>query len=496
METLTTLPDHEPTGLTRPAGGPCRQAKIICTLGPSTSSPGTIRALVEAGMDVARLNLSHGTHDDHAAMYAAVREASDATGRAVGVLADLQGPKIRLGAFEGGAAVLTPGSVFTVTTEALLGNSERASVSYADLARDLAPGDTLLIDDGAVRLCTLSTDGTAVACQVLDGGPLSDHKGVNLPGAAIRAGALTDKDVDDLRFALGLGADMVALSFVRQAADYGAVRAAMDDAGRRVPVIAKIEKPEAVADLDGIADAFDGLLVARGDLGIELSMEQVPLVQKRTTHLARQRAKPAVVATQLLDSMVHQARPTRAEVSDVANAVLDGADALMLAAETSVGDHPVEAVRTLSRIAATVEQGGHDRVPPVDFLSPLDPPAGSACEAVAAAAAAMSRRVGAKAIAVFTHTGRTARCLASHRTGLPVLAFTSEPTVRSHLALTWGVETFVTPVPSRTDEAVVEVERTMLGLGRAEPGDRVVIVAGRPGQAGTTNTVRVHELAR
>ena len=489
MATLTTLSDREITQLTQAtAQVASRKAKIICTLGPATASAEAIRALVDAGMDVARLNFSHGTHDDHAALYARVREASDATGRAVGVMADLQGPKIRLGAFEGGAAVLTPGSPFTVTTEPALGNSERASVSYADLARDLKPGDTLLLDDGLVTLCTLSSDGTEVSCQVIDGGPLSDHKGVNLPGAALQAGALTEKDVTDLDFALDLGVDMVALSFVRSAADAGTVRDAMRIAGRTVPVIAKIEKPEAVADLAAITDAFDGILVARGDLGIELSMEQVPLVQKQAAQMARQRAKPAIVATQLLDSMVHSARPTRAEVSDVANAVLDGADALMLAAETGVGNHPAEAVRMLGRIAAAVEQDG-SRMPP------LAAPEHTAEEAIAAAAAAVSRTVGATAIAVFTQTGRTARCLASHRTGLPVLAFTSEQAVRSNLALTWGVETFVAPVPSRTDEAVVGVERTMLSLGRAEPGDRIVIVAGHPGQAGTTNTVRVHEVA-
>ena len=466
-----------------------RRAKIICTLGPATSSPEAIRALVEAGMDVARLNFSHGTHDEHAAFYAKVREASDATGRAVGVMADLQGPKIRLGTFEGGAAVLTPGSIFTVSTRPGQGNSERASVSYESLARDLVPGDALLLDDGMVRLSALSSDGTEITCQVIDGGPLTDHKGVNLPGAAIRAAALTDKDVDDLGFALRLGVDMVALSFVRSAGDFAAVRHVMNAVGRTVPVIAKIEKPEAVADLDAVVDAFDGILIARGDLGIELSMEQVPMVQKRAAQLARQQGKPVIVATQMLESMIHHARPTRAEVSDVANAVLDGADALMLAGETSVGDHAVEAVRALARIAATTEGEGLHRV------QPLDPPMGTDECAIAAAAAAMGRTVGARALAVFTQTGRTARCLASHRTGMPVLAFTSELLVRSNLALTWGVETFVAPVVQRPEDGVALVEHTMLSLGRAVPGDRVVIVAGRPGLAGTTNNVRVHELA-
>ncbi len=465
-----------------------RRAKIICTLGPRTQSSEAIRALVEAGMDVARLNFSHGTHDEHAALYARVREASDASGRAVGVMADLQGPKIRLGRFDGGAVVLAPGAQFTLTTEPALGTSERASVSYRDLARDLAPGDTLLVDDGLVKLRAISTDGTEVSCRVVEGGPLSDHKGVNLPGAALRGGALTDKDIVDLGFALRLGIDMVALSFVRSAADYTAVRQVMDAVGRTVPVIAKIEKPEAVANLTSVIDAFDGVLIARGDLGIELSLEQVPMVQKRAAQLARQRGKPVIVATQLLESMIHQARPTRAEVSDVANAVLDGADALMLAGETSVGDHAVQTVRTLARIANTAECEGLDRVP---LLGPVDSPE----EAIAAAAAGVARTVDARALAVFTQTGRTARCLAAHRTAMPVLAFTSELTVRSNLALTWGVETFVAAVAQHADDAVAQVEHTLLSLGRGQPGDRVVIVAGRPGRAGTTHTVRVHELA-
>ena len=490
--TTTTKPPATSLGSDLPLGDPAvsavRRARIICTLGPATQSPEAIRALVDAGMDVARLNFSHGTHEEHAAMYERVREASDASGRAVGVMADLQGPKIRLGTFQGGVALLAPGSMFTVTTKATQGTSERASVSYEALARDLMPGDTLLLDDGMVKLSTISSDGTEVACRVIEGGLLSDHKGVNLPGADIRTGALTDKDVDDLTFALRLGVDVVALSFVRSARDFAAVRQVMGTVGRTVPVIAKIEKPEAVTDLVSIVDAFDGILIARGDLGIELSLEQVPMVQKRAAQLARQQGKPVIVATQMLESMIHHARPTRAEVSDVANAVLDGADALMLAGETSMGEHAVEAVRTLARIAATTENEGLDRMPS------LGPPVATPEEAIAAAAAAVGRIVGARALAVFTKTGRTARFLASHRTAVPVLAFTSEPDVRSNLALTWGVETFLAPDVERTEDAIAQVEQTMLGLGRAVAGDRVVIVAGRPGQAGTTNAVRVHEL--
>lgn len=465
-----------------------RRTKLVCTLGPATSSPDSIRALVDAGMDMARLNFSHGTHADHAALHDLVRTASDAAGRAVGVMGDLQGPKIRLGRFAGGAAVLAPGTRFTVSTEPGEGSSSRASVSYESLARDLSPGDTLLLDDGAVRLCALESDGHEVSCEVIEGGPVSDHKGVNLPGARLQAPALTDKDVEDLVFALRLGVDVVALSFVRDAGDAAVARAVMDAAGRTVPLIAKIEKPEAVDRLDAIADAFDGLLVARGDLGIEVSPERVPLVQKDIAQKGRERGKPVIVATHLLESMTHRSRPTRAEASDVANAVLDGADALMFAAETSVGDHPADVVSMASRIAGTIEREALARMPTIAWRSAPE-------DAMAAAAAGVAGVVGARALAVFTQTGRTAQRLASHRSALPMLAFTSDPAVRSRLAMVWGVETFVSPVASDPAAAVAQVDRTMLDSGRGRPGDRVVIVAGRPGQAGSTNTVLVHELA-
>ncbi|MEA2973569.1 MAG: pyruvate kinase [Actinomycetota bacterium] len=440
-------------------------------------------------MDVARFNFSHGTHDEHALLYERVRQASDSVGRSVGVLADLQGPKIRLGRFLGGAAVLEPGATFTLTTEPGEGTSQRAYVSYEALARDLKAGDILLIDDGMIKLRALSTDGREVRCQVVEGGPLSDHKGVNLPGTTICAPALSEKDHADLVFALRLGVDMVALSFVRQAADMDAVRAVMDTVGRPVPVLAKIEKPEAVVDLAAIVDAFDGLMVARGDLGIELSLEQVPLVQKQVIQLARRAGKPVIVATQLLESMTHRSRPTRAEVSDVANAVLDGADALMLAGETSVGDHPVESVRTMHRIAAAAEAQALDRIPSLGEAS------ASPEQAIAAAATLLARTVGAQAMVVFTQTGRTARWLASHRSAIPVLAFTSMPEVRSQLAVTWGVETFVAPLFGSASEAVAMVDHLLVNLGRGRPGERVVIIAGDPGQSGTTNNLRVHELA-
>jgi pyruvate kinase len=463
-----------------------------------TRSADAVRALVDAGMDVARLNFSHGSHEEHAASYRLVREASNATGRSVAILADLQGPKIRLGRFEGGSAFLEPGSLFTVTSEnadcdALGsqpgGTAAHATTSYDALATDLAPGDTLLIDDGMVKLGTLSSDGRAVRFQVLEGGLVSDHKGINLPGVKVSAPALTDKDCDDLRFALTLGVDLVALSFVRGPGDVDAVRQVMDAAGRRVPVIAKLEKPEAVDHLEAILDAFDGLMVARGDLGVEVPLEQVPLIQKRAVQLARERAKPVIVATQLLESMMHHSRPTRAEASDVANAVLDGADALMLSGETAVGNYPVQAVSTMARIISAVEEQG------LATMAHVSSPPASGQEAIGTAGPVVAKMVHAKALVASTRTGATARRLSSQRSHIPLLAFTTEVAVRSQLALSWGIETFLVPPVAHTDQMVAQVEQELVGLGRAQAGDVVVITAGTPmGQPGSTNMLLIHRV--
>jgi pyruvate kinase len=466
-----------------------RRAKIVCTLGPASHSRDAVRSLVDAGMDVARLNLSHGTRDDHRALYEAVRAASDGAGRAVAVLVDLQGPKIRLGTFPAGPVRLEAGAEFVITTDICDGTAERASTTYADLARDVQPGNTLLIDDGAVRLEVLASNGREVRARVIEGGVISNHKGINLPGVAVSAPAMTEKDRDDLRFALSLRADLIALSFVRSAADIDDVHRIMNEAGGRLPVIAKIEKPEAVEHLAEILAAFDGLMVARGDLGVEMPLEQVPLVQKRAVMMAREQAKPVIVATQMLDSMIHHSRPTRAEVSDVANAVLDGADALMLSGETSVGKYPADTVATMARIILAAESQAQRA------FERRGPRHGQPQEAIAAAAARLAADVGARALVAFTQSGATARGLASHRPATPLLAFTTEPAVRSQLALTWGTETFVVPMVSHTDEMVRQVDRAMLDLGRGAKGDSVVVVAGTPpGIAGTTNTIRVHRL--
>ena len=464
------------------------RVKIIGSLGPATATPGAVRALVAAGMDAARLNFSHGTHEEHRAHVERVRAAGDAAGRVVGVMADLAGPKIRLGVFPGGPVTLEPGGQFVLTTESVPGDARRASTTYDGLARDVKAGDLVLVDDGLVRLEVLESDGVRVTCRVIEGGEISDHKGINLPGVRVSAPALTPKDLEDLRFALALGVDMVALSFVRGPDAATEVRRAMEAAGRCVPVFAKLERPEAVAQMLAIVQAFDGLLVARGDLGVELPLEDVPLVQKRAVRMAREHARPVIVATQMLDSMVAHTRPTRAEVSDVANAVLDGADALLLTAETTIGRYPVEVVDTMRRIIVAAE---------AEDLRPLPEPADGATvqEAIARAAAETARQLGARALVAFTRTGATVRRLAAHREPVPLYAFTSVPAVRSQLSGVWGVETFVVPDVRTTDEMVAQVDRAMVEQRRGEPGDLVVIVAGTPpGVAGSTNSLRVHRL--
>ncbi|MBV9011729.1 MAG: pyruvate kinase [Pseudonocardiales bacterium] len=466
-----------------------RRAKIVCTIGPVTATPERIRGLVRAGMDVARLNFSHGTHDEHARVFSMVRQASDEAGRAVGILADLQGPKIRLGRFAAGPVEWRTGDVVRVTVEDVIGTHDRVSTTYAGLAEDAREGDRLLVDDGKVALVVRKTEGTDVVCEVLEGGPVSDHKGLSLPGMSVSVPALSDKDIADLEFALQLRVDLVALSFVRSPVDIDLMHRVMDKVpGGRLPVIAKLEKPEAVDNLEAIVLAFDGVMVARGDLGVELPLENVPLVQKRAIQVARENAKPIIVATQMLDSMIGNARPTRAEASDVANAVLDGADAVMLSGETSVGRYPIESVETMSRIVEAVEVGS-PAVPPLNHVPRTKR------GVLSYAARDIGERLEAKALAAFTQSGDTVRRLARLHTYLPLLAFTPEPPVRNQLALTWGTETFLVPRVETTDAMVRQVDHAMLSIGRYQPGDLVVIVAGSPpATEGSTNLVRVHRL--
>jgi len=469
-----------------------RRAKIVCTLGPASSSPEMLRALVDAGMDVARLNLSHGSHADHEQAYLAVRRASDETGRAVAVLVDLQGPKIRLGRFASGPVTLAAGDELVITTEEVPGDAHEVSTTYAGLPGDVSAGDRVLVDDGKVVLEVVDVEGARVRTTVVEGGKVSDHKGLNLPGVAISVPALSEKDEADLRWALRLRADLVALSFVRSPDDAVRVREIMAEEGVALPVLAKVEKPQAVDNLEAVVEAFDGIMVARGDLGVELPLEQVPLVQKHAITLARRAAKPVIVATQMLESMVTASRPTRAEASDVANAVLDGADALMLSGETSVGEHPITVVRTMARIIETVEDRSLESIPPIPPLPGAPRTKGGA---ITRAAAEVGETLGAGYLVAFTQTGDSARRLARLRCRIPLLAFTPVQAVRSQLALSWGVEGFLTPFVRHTDEMVRQVDRALLDAGRLAPGDLVVIVAGSPpGIAGSTNAMRVHRI--
>lgn len=447
-----------------------------------------VKALVEAGMDVARLNFSHGDHADHEAAYQRVRKAAEATGRAVGILADLQGPKIRLGRFAEGKAIWANGDTVRITVEECEGTHDRVSTTYKELAKDARPGDRLLVDDGKVALIVEHIDGDDVVCTVTEGGPVSNNKGLSMPGMAVSVPALSGKDIADLEFALRLGVDLIALSFVRSPADAELVHVVMDRVGRRVPVIAKLEKPEAVDNLEAIVLAFDAVMVARGDLGVELPLEEVPLVQKRAIQIARENAKPVIVATQMLESMIENSRPTRAEASDVANAVLDGADAVMLSGETSVGRFPLETVRTMARIICAVE-GNSTAAPPLAHVPRTKR------GVISYAARDIGERLNAKALVAFTSSGDTVRRLSRLHSPIPLLAFATAPEVRSQLALTWGTETFIVPDAGSTDDMIRQVDHAMLQLGRYQRGDLVVIVAGAPpGTVGSTNLIHVHRI--
>lgn len=464
-----------------------RRAKIVATLGPGTSSYEKILAIINAGVDVTRFNLSHGSHAVHDLSIAHVRKAASDAGRTVAVLVDLQGPKIRLGRFADGPHNLTPGDIFTITTEDVPGTRARVSTTFAGLPEDVRPGDSLLIDDGKVRVKVLETIGTEIITEVVVGGSVSDNKGINLPGVAVNVPALSEKDEIDLRWGLRAGADLIALSFVRDAADIRPVHAIMAEEGRRVPVIAKIEKPQAVDNLEEIIEAFDGIMVARGDLAVELPLEAVPVVQKRAVELCRRNAKPAIVATQMLESMTHSPVPTRAEASDVANAVLDGADAVMLSGETSVGEYPVDTVRTMARIIESTEEHGLERI------APLTTRPRTQGGALTLAALEVADFVNAKALCVFTQSGDTARRLARLRPRIPLFVFTPDPEIARRLAVTWGGQFVLVPSVTHTDLMIAQVDSYLLTNDLSSPGDRVVVISGSPpGVAGSTNNIRIH----
>ena len=466
-----------------------RRAKIVCTLGPSTSTPQNIQELVAAGMDLARFNLSHGDYPFHEANYRAVREAGDAMGRAVGTLVDLQGPKIRTGRFKDGPILLKAGDHFTITTRDVEGDQKTVGTTYKGLTRDVSAGDRILIDDGKISLSVHDVTDTEVRCVVIYGGPLSNNKGINLPGVPVSVPALSEKDEADLRWAIGLGVDFIALSFVRSAKDVERVHRIMDEEGQRLPVIAKIEKPQAVQELEAILDAFDGIMVARGDLGVEMPLEEVPVVQKRAIEMARRKAKPVIVATQVLESMMDNSRPTRAEASDAANAVLDGADAVMLSGETSIGAYPIEALQTMSRIILATERQGWERI------SQMVTEPRTRGGAITRAAVTIARQLDVQYLTTFTQSGDTARRLCRLRPQQPILAFAPDPNVVAFCSLLWGVQPILSDQVDHTDEMTRQVDLYLQSHDLASPEDLVVICAGSPpGVAGSTNLVKVHRV--
>jgi pyruvate kinase len=461
----------------------------VCTLGPAVNTKEGIRNLVDAGMDVARLNMSHGSYADHERAYRLVREASDSTGHGVGIFADLQGPKIRLETFADGPVRLETGQEWTITTRDVPGDATACGTTYKGLPGDVAVGDPILIDDGKVRLEVTGVDDTDVTTRVVVAGKVSNNKGINLPGVAVSVPAMSEKDVEDLRWALKLGVDYIALSFVRSAADAEDVRRVMREEGVMLPVIAKIEKPQAIDNLDEIVRDFDAFMVARGDLGVECPLEDVPFLQKQIIDKARRNAKPVIVATQMLESMITNPAPTRAEASDVANAVLDGADAVMLSGETSVGEHPITVVETMARIIGSTEDHALPTMAAIDWQPRTQG------GVIAKAAAEVAERVGATYLVAFTQSGDSAKRLSRYRGPIPILAFTPEAKVRSQLSLTWGVETFKTSFVEHTDEMVRQVDEQLLEIGRVKEGERVVIIAGSPpGIPGSTNALRVHRM--
>jgi pyruvate kinase len=464
-----------------------RRAKIVATLGPACSSYDQLRALIDAGVNIARINMSHGSYEVHEETYNNLKRAATDAGKPVGVLADLQGPKIRLEKFENGPHLLEPGDIFKITIEDTPGTKELVGTTFRGLVGDVEPGDTLLVDDGKVRLEAISKDATTVTTKVIVGGMVSNNKGINLPGVAVSVPALSEKDEDDLRWALKLGVDYIALSFVRNAEDVVRVREIMAEEGIAKPVIAKVEKPQAVDALEDIVDSFDGIMVARGDLGVELPPEQVPIVQKKAVEFARRWAKPVIVATQMLESMISSPVPTRAEVSDVANAVLDGADAVMLSGETSVGQYPIQTVEIMARILESTEEQGASRIPPLGTKPRTQG------GAMTLAAVEVAEFVEAKFICIFTESGDSARRMSRLRSLIPMLAFTPDEAIRRRMSLTWGIESALVERVHHTDEMYHQVDEYLLGNKLAKDGDKVVVISGSPpGVPGSTNDVRVH----
>ncbi len=465
-----------------------RKTKIVATVGPVSSSAKMIQKLMHAGVDIFRLNFSHGENSQKLELIRIIRHVSDTLGRQAGILGDLQGPKIRTGKMAGDGMLLTKGQEVVITTDNVLGCDGVIPTIYTSLPHDVHPGSRILLDDGLLELKVIAVEGELVRCQVVAGGLLKNNKGINLPGVNVSAPCLTEKDLIDLEFALEAGVDFIALSFVRTAEDILEIKKIIAARGKDTPVIAKIEKPEALRNFKKILQATDGVMVARGDLGVEIEPEKVPMYQKMIIQACNKAGKPVITATQMLDSMIRNPRPTRAETSDVANAIIDGTDAIMLSAETASGDFPIEAVETMVRIAKDVENadlavvdGGINAVT-------------TTAQAVAEASCRTAATLKAKAIAVFTRSGSTAALISAFRPSTPIIAFTASQEIRRRLSIYWGVHCTEVGIMENTDQQIHEVEKKMLATG-FHNGDQVVIIMGIPIETrGSTNLMKVHAL--
>lgn len=469
-------------------GANVRRAKIICTVGPSCNSELALRDLMRLGMDVARLNFSHGTHEEHGRVIERLRRAAEKEGRTICILQDLQGPKIRTGELKGHTHVtLKAGSKVTITPREIEGTAALISTTFRGLPKEVGSGARILLSDGLIELRVRHVRGNDVECEVINGGPLGEHKGINLPGIALSIPALTEKDRADLEFGLKHGVDMVAVSFVRSGADVGTAKQLIAAYGSDVPVIAKLEKPQALEHLEEILEVTDGVMVARGDLGVEMPPEKVPTIQKHIIRRASDWRKPVITATQMLESMVENPRPTRAEASDVANAIFDGTDAVMLSAETASGHYPREAVTMMARIVVEAEQNVRDfsrRRREKHSLSVAE----TICEAVAHAAEDLPMG----AIAVFTETGNTARMISKYRPKALIYALSYVPAVCNRMNLLWGVHPLVQPPAHSGDDMLIAAEQALLRRGRLQPGDVLAVVAGTQMASGSTNFMRLH----
>lgn len=469
-----------------------RRAKIICTLGPSSESPEAIESLIEAGMNVARLNFSHGDYDFHRSLVNRIRAAAGKLQKPVAILQDLQGPKIRCLKMENGLVELKPGARTVITTDDILGTAERFGTSYKLLPRDVMPGDTVLLDDGNLAVRVLSTTDTDVEVEVVHGGPLRDKKGINLPNSKVSAPSLTEKDIRDAHFGAEVGVDAVALSFVRTRHDVRMLRRELAHAKSRPLVIAKLEKPQAIEQLEGILEEADGVMVARGDLGVEMPTEQVPMIQKMVVEEANRRGKIVIVATQMLESMITNPRPTRAEASDVANAVLDGADAVMLSGETAMGRDPRNVVETMSRIVVTAEKSHRARYAvTADFLTTQA--AQDFQNAASLAAVRMATELKAEAVVVYTTSGGTARLVSDYRPEMPILALVPDASEQRRLSFAWGVQADIVERPTNAEALFAAIDRCLLERGIARAGDTVVVTSKVPLTANQrTNSVHLH----